>query len=840
MRRGHLFNDNRVTNGRTYLYRVRAIELGSGCAFVPSAPSNMAMGTAISFEFSQPQGQMIRAQHFHTVRTAINAVRTAANLAPATWLRGNLTNLEVKATDVQEMRDRLTEALNALNISVGAYADPILSTGASGTPISGSHLEQLQTKSTGGSSSGSGRPAFSSDKATLGEFSSVMNLPLTPVHISVLPDERVLFWGRDRFTNANGTAVIEETGKSQAYVWNLTTNPVAVPNATTNLFCSGHSFLPDGRVLVTGGHRDPNFDGDGEPHTNIFDFRSSSWVRGPEMNNGRWYPYNVMLASGKTLIVSGTYFETLGDRFSQIINTLPQIYNPGTGCLDNLSDAGTDFFTAYPFLHLRPDGRVLQIQSPYPKAGVDRHSRLFDPANPPNGPWTDFASTNDDHGLGSSVLFDSGRKVLVLGGFIPTGTQPTSKAEYINLEPPSAIWTQVAPMNFKRVYHTATILPDGEVLVTGGVSCPGGNNIDCPDRAAMNAEMWDATAFNANSPTSVRWRTMARHSEVRAYHSVATLLPDGRVLVGGGGRPGAEGEYYPNDPSCTPISNFDDPDAKIFGHANVEIYSPPYLFDANGNLAARPIITSVPKSVSYGQTFFVGTSGAGAVPKVSLLRLGSVTHGFNQDQRHVFLGESPDPRLQAFSSGINITLTTDSNKLPPGYYMLFVLNGRVPSVAKIVKVGDTSIFLTEAPNAFATGAGSTWEQGVEFSSSVNGQITHIRFWKQLGEPAGNHVGRIWNATGTQLASTTFMCETASGWQTAPLATPLQISAGVRYKVTYNVHDRVAKTFDVFNSGPISSGLLTAWGSSFSTPAGSFPTTGSTSNLFADIVFKATP
>ena len=839
------FIDSNVTSGSSYLYRVRAVEQVNSCALVPSGPSNMAMGTAMSFQ-STALGQSIRAQHFHAIRTAINAVRAAANIVPATWLRNDLTNLQIKATDVQELRDRLGEALNQLNIPVGTYIDPVLTVNS--TLIKSAHLQELQTKSTRGQSSGSGRPALLSDRAKLGVFDPVVRtLPLTPVHMSVLPDGRVLFWGRDRFRNPDGT-IREETAKSEAWVWDVPTDEkVRVANTTTNMFCSGHSFLPDGRLLVSGGHRDPVWDGDGEPHINIFDFRNNGWVRtAQDMNKGRWYPYNVMIGSGKTLIVSGSYFITPNVPSSHDVNIKPQYYNPGNGCVEDLNDAPSGFFTAYPFLHARPDGQVLQIQSPAPQIQSpvpfepDKRSRLFNPANPPaaNQPWPSFADTNDDHGLGSSVLFDSGRKVLVMGGFTPTG-KPNNNAEYTKLHT-GATWTQVAPMNFKRAYHTATILPDGKVLVTGGVSCPGGNNVDCVDRAAMNAEMWNAPAFDENQPTtSVRWRTMARHSEVRAYHSVAVLLPDGRVLVGGGGRPGAVGEYYPNTQFCPVINNTRDPDAKLFGHSNVEIYSPPYLFDANGNPAERPAITSAPTSISYGQTYFLGTFGATGDVKVSLVRLASVTHGFNQDQRQMFLGEQPDPPLQVFSFGINIKLPNDPNRFPPGYYMLFVLNNGVPSMAKIVSVGSTSIFLKEAPATNAFGQGQTWEQGIEFSTSVNGQITHIRFWKEAGEPGGGHIGRIWTTSGTLLATATFSCETASGWQQAPLSTPLQITAGTRYKVTYNVHNIVAKTFNAL-SGPITSGPFTAWGSSFSTPAGSFPTTGSTSNLFADVVFNPTP
>jgi hypothetical protein len=849
------YSDNSVVNQHAYLYRVRGVQMVQTqqppeCSSAFSDYSNMALGTAISFEFAPPEdlkNKPIKARHITDVRTAINAVRKAANLSPAIWLRDPVQNLEIKAQDIQEMRDRLGEALATLNISVAAYQDPTLATGPNGTPISAIHIEQLQTRATSGSSSGSGRPPQLSDRAKLGEFVTATGtpLPFVPVHMNLLPDGRILFWGRDRF-KINGS-VIEQTGQSQACVWNPVTNEIVeVDNHTTNLFCSGHSFLPDGRLLVSGGHRDAKADGDGEPHLNIFDFRSigstmnNSWVRAQQdMTNGRWYPYNVMLGNGKTLILSGSYFKTLGDSNSKEFNSVPEIYNSDNGRLETLPDPAPSptpppspapsptppFFSYYPYVELRPDGQVLQIQSPALKLGSDRRSRLF---NPNSNTWSDAPSTNDDHGSGSAVLFDSGNKALVVGGFTIVGEQPNTQAEYLDLKTGGA-WTRIASMNFKRAYNTATILPDGKVLVTGGASCPGSNNVDCAERGALNAELWDATAFNPSQPTNVLWRIMARANEIRAYHSLAVLLPDATVLIAGGGRPGAVGEFNTN---CT--TNFLEADLKLFGHTRVEIYSPPYLFDVNGNLlTVRPEITSAPPSIFYGKSFSISTSGAGSNPQVSLVRLASVTHGFNQDQRQISLTPTA-----VNANGITVTGPPDSNKCPPGYYMLFVLNNGVPSKAKMVKVGSTSIFLTAAPETTAPGAGSTWEQGIEFSSSVNGEITHIRFWKADTE-MGQHIGRIWDATtGQELREVTFTCETSSGWQQVALATPLPITAGVRYRVTYNVNVLVAKTFNVLNA-PITVGPLTGWSSWFSTPAGTFPTTVSGSNLFADVVFRQT-
>lgn len=855
---GNSFTDTTVVTQNAYVYRARAIDINFQTGeLTASPPSNMAVGTAISFQFSQLidiQGKTIAAQHFYDVRNAINAMRKVAHLPAVQWSPSLLNGQQVRATHVQDLRQKLDEALAVLQIPVLGYQDQPLSTG---TIIRGIHLEQLQSRSTRGSSGTAGPLYHNASKAEVGEFGPTTTVPLVPVHLSVLPDRRVLFWGRDFVRDAFGNIVETPTGEakqvvghSDAYVWNVlatpTPAPVAVHNADANLFCAGHSFLPDGRLFVSGGHAHEDFDALGETQTNIFDYRNNGWVRGTDMAQGRWYPYHVTLGTGEPLILAGTYWSNAPNLPPTAANNLvPQIYAPAfetTFPFKNLSVPPQNRLSVYPFIHLLSDGEVFQAQSGFIRVGTqtltDKLSRSLDPVA---DDWDELASTLLPHAIGSSVYL-GGNKVMMVGGYdrINVGEAhlrnvPSKGAEvgtYTPGNPSTATWSEVAPMKFPRVYHTATVLPNGKVLVTGGVSCPGANNIEsydnngvrCSGGQVMNAEMWD--------PQTNTWTTMAAQKEIRAYHSVAALLPDGRVLVGGGGLPGAVGETGING-NLIVDAELRKPNAMGLGHNNVELYSPPYLFNANGTLATRPTITSYPEKVTYGDQYFIGTSGAGVQPKVSLVRLPSVTHGFNQDQRLVALQPT------VVGGGLFVTIPQSANELPPGPYMLFVLNtAGVPSIAQIVRVQHSSLFPTAVPATTASGAGSTWEQGVEFSSTVDGEITHIRFWKAPGEPSGGHVGRIWNAvTGLQLAAATFTNETASGWQEAQLQTPLLIARGVRYKVTYNVHNVVAKTFDVFSARPITSGPLASYGASFSTPAGTFPTTGSTSNLFADIRFR---
>src|SRR5437773_43882 len=165
-------------------------------------------------------------------------------------------------------------------------------------------------------------------------------------------------------------------------------------------------------------------------------------------------------------------------------------------------------------------------------------------------------------------------KILYVGGGPPTNT-----AEIIDLNQSSPAWSFTGSMAFARRQMNATVLPTGQVLVTGGTSGSGFNN---PVGAVHAAEMWD--------PATGVWTTMASNAVTRIYHSTTLLLPDGRVLhTGSGDGAGAVDEL------------------------SYEIYSPPYLFKG-----ARPSITgTTPNVVGYGQSLFVGTPDGASITKVT-------------------------------------------------------------------------------------------------------------------------------------------------------------------------------------------------------------------------------
>jgi len=163
------------------------------------------------------------------------------------------------------------------------------------------------------------------------------------------------------------------------------------------------------------------------------------------------------------------------------------------------------------------------------------------------------------------------------------------------------------------------------------------------------------------NPATGLWTQMATMHVPRLYHSNTLLLPDGRILSVGGGQP----------PAISQQNQF-----------NAEFYSPPYLFNPDGTpaTASRPIITSLPGSVHYDQNFTVQTQNVNAAT-VLWIRLGAVTHSFNENQRLNYLSFTQN------GGALTVTAPFSANIAPPGHYLLYVLNALgVPSVGKIIQI----------------------------------------------------------------------------------------------------------------------------------------------------------
>lgn len=461
-------------------------------------------------------------------------------------------------------------------------------------------------------------PADAADPAIVGAWHPVVPWPIKATHTVLLPTGKVLAW--------------EETGggsdaEVRVYLWDPATGVMeAAPLVTNdNIFCAGHSILPDGRVLVAGGA--PFWAG--PPVSYLFDPWTETWSQGPDMVVGRYYPTPVPLADGRVLIAGGTY--GTGQSSEPV-----EVFTPGTPDLWDEIEGADRALGEYPWLTLGPDGRVV-------KAGP-REESLFldvDAATWSPGP-TPIISEREG---GSFVPLPGGDKILVAGGQ-RWGFPSTNTAEILDLSA-EPTWKPAASMQQGRRDLLLTLLMDGTVFAMGGSLGQTGTLLSVP--GVLTPELYD--------PSADTWRSLAPNQRTRAYHSTSLVLPDGRVLVAGG-----EMEGFPN----------------VFAGESMEIYHPPYLF-----AGPRPVVTQAPPAISYGAPFTVEVGANVAVERLALLRLGSVTHSINFDQQYVEL-----PFQQIDETTLTVEAPADALEARPGWHLLIGLSGAgVPGVAPIVAVG---------------------------------------------------------------------------------------------------------------------------------------------------------
>ena len=325
----------------------------------------------------------------------------------------------------------------------------------------------------------------------------------------------------------------------------------------------------------------------------------------------------------------------------------------------------------YPTCTELPDSNVLVNGGSYltPVYDGDRKIKKYDTH------FTDIPELYDRAGQsgsqsgfmgGSACMYEPGK--IFKSGFPkdhPTGSE-TNQAAYIDCTAGTPQWTSLTAMNSNRSMHNCTLLPDGSILITGGCTRGDPNNI-LESNAVLGAEMH-------RPGTTWTHLTMASMQTPRLYHSTAMLLPDARVLVAVGEENGG---------------------SKI-ARKNAEIFEPPYLHTG----VSRPTIgTGTPSSVLVNHTIKIYTPDTNSIEKIAWVKLGAVTHAFDQDQRYV-----PGPDKSEWTIGFDVTgpyiqISAPGNNrvAPPGWYMLFIMkkttvanwNNRVeyvPSVAKYVRI----------------------------------------------------------------------------------------------------------------------------------------------------------
>ncbi|MFD0631764.1 fibronectin type III domain-containing protein [Catenulispora yoronensis] len=489
------------------------------------------------------------------------------------------------------------------------------------------------------------------DPVPNGQFGALQTWPIVAVHSAVLNDGKVLVW--DGWQSPQPT-----------HVYDPATQTFTTATPTDSLFCSGLAKLPDGRVLVAGGYGASANGMLGIVDTNIFDPATNAWTRMANMHYARWYPDLTELSDGRYVAISGNTSDanTWADT--------PEVYDPASNTWTLLSAISTPQVheEEYPFSYLAPNGKIFTI-------GPEEDTSYWLDANAQT--WTSVGPSGLKNG--SSVMYRPG-KILYSGGSasVINTTNSVTSAATIDLTATTPAWQPVAPMNYPRVYHTLTTLADGRVLAVGGEAT---SDQQIVTTGTLPSEIWD--------PATNQWTTIGSIAAARNYHSTAVLLPDGTVLIAGGGHP-------------TGVADA--------GQYNAQVYSPSYLF--NG---PRPTITTGPGSAIYGGSMTVTTPDAASISAVNLVSYGTDTHQSDMDQHFVPLS------FTAGSGTLSVQAPANGAVAPPGDYMLFIVNkAGVPSVAANVHISAAPPSVPGAPTAVTATPGASSASVAWTAPATNG------------------------------------------------------------------------------------------------------------------------
>ncbi|MEM6640173.1 MAG: LamG-like jellyroll fold domain-containing protein [Pseudomonadota bacterium] len=471
-----------------------------------------------------------------------------------------------------------------------------------------------------------------------GRWSDILPWPQVPVSMANLPDGRILTWsGSERTTWPRD----EQTFSS---VWDHRTGQFDdLFQPGHNMFCAHLAMAEDGQVFVNGGRNQTN-----SPWTSLFDYRDNRWNQVENMaTGGRWYPVTNALPNGEIMTSMGTA--------TNFRNPEKWSASDGWQVLNGVDYAemrqGFDGTTGgrrwWPILSVAPNGKLFHYWSEAENHFIDTSGvGAVVHAN---------ADVDVDQPTGVAIQYRAGRMIMSGRNQGARSGGSNRRAYTIDLNGSAPVVRQTQEMQAGRAFHNLVPLPNGEVIALGGATYSGAfNNLG----AVYQAEIWN--------PQSGQWRLTARAAVPRNYHSTGALLADGRVLSAGGGY-GSGNEWLDGA-----------------SHQNAQVFSPPYLYNADGTPAQRPSIESAPGVVRAGQSFVVQTT-ADAV-QFSMVRMGANTHAVNTDSRFLWL----DAVANADGT-TTLTPNANPNIVLPGYWMVFALNQRgVPSEAHIVRVARST------------------------------------------------------------------------------------------------------------------------------------------------------
>lgn len=464
----------------------------------------------------------------------------------------------------------------------------------------------------------------------------------------------LIVWAADRTDNFGNGPEFQNTQTAVYFPNNGEVKLFPVDYIGHDMFCPGISFDFNGNLLVTGGSS--------SEAASLFNSQDQVWSKQTPMKLGRGYQSSTTISDGRIFTIGGSWSGNLE-----------------TAKNGEIWDGNNNAWTLLPECQVEPmrtaDSRGIYRQDNHAWLFAWKNESVFQagPSTAMNwyttegeGSVSPAGRRGPDAMCGPAVMFDAvAGSILAVGGAPEyEKTDATAEAYVVKIKDVGgeAEVERVADMQVKRIFANSIVLPDGTVFVVGGQAY---GKPFSDETAAMAPELWD--------PSTKEFSLLAEGPTPRTYHSIALLMPDATVFSGGGGLCG--------DCNGNPAAN----------HFDGEMYSPPYLFQDNGEtLAARPRIAMVnPEAAQVGSDITVTIEAEVAEAQFSLVRMGSSTHTINTDQRRVPLEASfleTMTETGRTTTSYSITLPGDPGILLPGYWYLFAMVNGVPSVAAIIKV----------------------------------------------------------------------------------------------------------------------------------------------------------